>query len=118
MESNAPEVYKAVLDADLDSQQFFSGHGSAMAQVYNHVIMPLANRQDKYTQVLWGIRDFQSRFQRPPEGMWLPETAVNVDTLEVLAELGISFTKGAKAKLRPTAPAVCVRATLPAQWVC
>ena len=92
MESNTPEVYQLVLDADRESQQHFSGHGSALAQVYNHMILPLANRQDKYTQVLWGIRDFQYRFQRWPEGMCLPETVVDLETLEVLGELGIRFT--------------------------
>ena len=70
----------------------FSGHGSAMAQAYNHMIMPLANRRDKDTQVLWGIRDFEHRFGGTPEGMWLPETAVDLETLEILAELGIRFT--------------------------
>ena len=63
-----------------------------MAQAYNHMILPLANRRDQYTQVLWGIRDFEQRFGRRPEGMWLPETAVNLETLDILAELGIRFT--------------------------
>ena len=63
-----------------------------MAQAYNHMIMPLANRRDKYTQVLWGIRDFEHRFGRSPEGMWLPETAVDLETLDIMAELGIRFT--------------------------
>jgi hypothetical protein len=63
-----------------------------MAQGYNHMILPLANRRDKLTQVLWGIRDFEFRFGRKPEGMWLPETAVDIETLEVLAECGIRFT--------------------------
>ena len=63
-----------------------------MAQGYNHMILPLANRRDKETQVKWGIRDFESRFGRKPEGMWLPETAVDTETLEVLAENGITFT--------------------------
>ena len=63
-----------------------------MAQAYNHMIMPLAHRRDKYTQVLWGIRDFEHRFGRPPEGMWLPETAVDLETLDIMAELGIRFT--------------------------
>jgi len=92
MELNAPDVYQAILDADHESQQAFSGHGSALAQPYNHMIMPLASKRDKYTQVIWGIQDFQRRFGRDPEGMWLPETAVDIETLEVLAESGISFT--------------------------
>ena len=92
MEVNAPDVYQAVLDADGESQAAFSGHGSAIAQAYNHMIMPLANRRDKYTQVLWGIRDFEHRFNRKPEGMWLPETAVDLETLDILAEVGIRFT--------------------------
>jgi alpha-amylase/alpha-mannosidase (GH57 family) len=92
MERHKPEVYQAVLEADRLSMDRFSGHGSAMAQVYNHMIMPLANRRDKDTQVLWGIKDFQKRFGRFPEGMWLPETAVDTETLEVLAEAGMKFT--------------------------
>ena len=86
------EVYNAILDADKKSLDNFDGHGSAMAQGYNHMILPLANERDKRTQVLWGIRDFESRFNRKPEGMWLPETAVNTDTLEILVEYGIKFT--------------------------
>ena len=92
LEFKAPETYEAIQAADRISQQNFSGHGSALAQAYNHMIMPLANRRDKYTQVLWGIRDFEHRFQRAPEGMWLPETAVDLETLDIMAELGISFT--------------------------
>ncbi len=92
MKDNAPETYGAVLAADKKSRQRFEGHGSALAQAYNHIILPLADRGDKYTQVWWGIRDFQARFQRYPEGMWLPETAVDTETLEVLAELDIKFT--------------------------
>lgn len=92
MAENAPDVYEMILQADADSRERFSGHGSAIAQAYNHMILPLANRRDKYTQVLWGIRDFEHRFGRPPEGMWLPEAAVDRETLDVLAELGIEFT--------------------------
>jgi alpha-amylase/alpha-mannosidase (GH57 family) len=92
MEQKSPAVYQAILAADRESQKRFSGHGSAVAQAYNHMILPLASRQDKCTQILWGIRDFESRFGRYPEGMWLPETAVDLQTLEVLAELGIKFT--------------------------
>jgi alpha-amylase/alpha-mannosidase (GH57 family) len=92
LKSEATKVYDAILQADKISQERFSGHGSAIAQGYNHMILPLANRRDKVTQVRWGIRDFESRFGRKPEGMWLPETAVDTETLEVLAENGIKFT--------------------------
>jgi len=92
LESKAPKVYEAILRADKQSQEKFDGHGSAIAQGYNHMILPLANRRDKNTQVLWGIRDFEHRFGRTPEGLWLPETAVDTETLEVLAEHGIQFT--------------------------
>ena len=92
LEQKRPAVYQAILAADRESQQHFAGHGSAVAQAYNHMILPLASRRDKYTQIRWGIRDFESRFGRHPEGMWLPETAVDLQTLEVLAELGIKFT--------------------------
>jgi alpha-amylase/alpha-mannosidase (GH57 family) len=63
-----------------------------MAQVYNHMIMPLANARDKRTQIIWGIRDFQSRYQRIPEGMWLAEAAVDLESLDIMAEQGIKFT--------------------------
>ena len=92
LQLKAPETYQAILTADRMSQQNFSSHGSALAQAYNHMIMPLANSRDKYTQVLWGIRDFDHRFERAPEGMWLPETAVDLETLDIMAELGIQFT--------------------------
>jgi len=92
MERNAPETYQAVLQADRLSRERFSGHGSAMAQAYNHMILPLANVRDQRTQIQWGIRDFEHRFGRSPEGMWLPETAVDVQSLELMAEAGIRFT--------------------------
>lgn len=92
MELYSSETYEAILEADKHSITNFGGHGSAVAQVYNHIIMPLATRRDKETQVLWGIRDFESRFKRKPEGMWLAETAADTETLEVLAEHNIKFT--------------------------
>jgi alpha-amylase/alpha-mannosidase (GH57 family) len=92
MEHHRPDVLEAIIEADKASRERFSGHGSAIAQVYNHMIMPLANRRDKYTQASWGIVDFEKRFGRLPQGMWLPETAVDIETLEVLAELRIKFT--------------------------
>ena len=92
MEFKAPDTYQAVLEADKISRETFSGHGSAMAQCYSHMIMPLADSKDKYTQIYWGIRDFEFRFKRLPEGMWLPETAVDLETLQIMADLGIRFT--------------------------
>lgn len=92
MERNQPEMYQAIIAADQESQKKFSGHGSAIAQAYSHMIMPLANHHDKRTQVIWGLKDFAFRFGREPEGMWLPETAVDIKTLEHLAEQGISYT--------------------------
>lgn len=92
MEHYDKETYQSILEADQLSMNRFGGHGSAMAQVFNHMILPLANRRDKETQVIWGIRDFEYRFKRKPEGMWLAETAVDTESLEVLAEQGILFT--------------------------
>ena len=104
LETKAPDVYAAILAADRESQKAFSGHGSALAQVYNHMIMPLANRRDRVTQIRWGIRDFERRFKRAPEGMWLAETAVDLETLDLLAAHGIRFTVLAPhqaARVRP-----------------
>lgn len=92
MEEYAPYAYDRIIKADIKSVLEHDGHGNAIAQVYNHMIMPLANEHDKITQVKWGIRDFVYRFGRQPEGMWLAETAVDDDTLRVLVENGIKFT--------------------------
>src|SRR5271154_1909588 len=89
---HAPEVYAGILEADRLSEKRFSGHGSAIAQVYNHMILPLANRRDKETQIKWGLADFEFRFGRRPEAMWLPETAVDLESLELLAQEGIAYT--------------------------
>lgn len=92
MEEFAPLAYERVIKADINSRRAHSGHGNAIAQVYNHMIMPLANERDKQTQVKWGIKDFEYRFGRKPEGIWLAETACDDDTLRVLVENGIKFT--------------------------
>jgi alpha-amylase/alpha-mannosidase (GH57 family) len=92
MEVYDPESYEAILQADRESIAYFNGHGSAIAQVYNHMIMPLANKRDKETQIIWGIRDFAHRFNRQPEGMWLAETAVDIESLELLVKHNIKFT--------------------------
>ncbi|MDD3419773.1 MAG: DUF3536 domain-containing protein [Candidatus Gastranaerophilales bacterium] len=92
LEQFAPLTYERVIQADIDSRAMYSGHGNAIAQVYNHMIMPLANLRDKYTQTIWGIKDFESRFGRKPEGIWLAETAVDDQTLEVLYDCGVKYT--------------------------
>ncbi len=92
MEVNDRATYEAIIDADRESVRDFGGHGSAIAQVYNHIIMPLANDRDKEAQIIWGIRDFEFRFHRKPEGMWLAETAVDTRSLELLVKHGIKFT--------------------------
>ena len=92
LERETPGTYAAVLEADRASRARHAGHGNAIAMPYHHVIMPLASRRDKITEVRWGIADFRRRFGRGPEGMWLPETAVDPETLDVLAAEGIAFT--------------------------
>jgi len=92
MKRNEAATYAAIIEADKKSQRIFSGHGSAIAQCYNHMIMPLANKRDKYTQIIWGLNDFGYRYERKPEGMWLPETAVDLECLDILAEFGIKYT--------------------------
>jgi len=92
LERAAPDVYAAILEGDRLSCERLNGHGNALAQAYNHIILPLAPKRDKRTQVRWGIADFRRRFGRDPEGLWLPETAVDTATLEVLAAEGIRFT--------------------------
>ncbi|WP_231476633.1 hypothetical protein [Methanoculleus sp. MH98A] len=92
LEWHRPRIYGAILDADRESRERYGGHGSAIACCYNHVIMPLAARRDKRAQVTWGVRDFTARFGRMPEGMWLSETAVDIESLEILAAAGIRFT--------------------------
>src|SRR3989339_266985 len=92
LEVHTPKAYERIIEADRQSTEEHSGHGNAMAQGYNHMIMPLANERDKYTQVIWGIRDFQYRFGRKPEGMWLSETAADDASLRVLVDCGVKFT--------------------------
>ncbi|WP_165224276.1 DUF3536 domain-containing protein [Aquisphaera insulae] len=92
MAESAPAALAGIVEADRLSQERRRGHGNALAQVYNHMILPLASARDKVTQVRWGMADFRHRFGREPEGMWLAETAVDVKSLEVLAEAGIRFT--------------------------
>jgi alpha-amylase/alpha-mannosidase (GH57 family) len=90
LEKHFPSVYQKILEADRESSRRF-GHGNAIAQVYNHIIMPLANERDKETEILWGMADFEKRFHRKPEALWLPETAVNYATLQVLVKYGMRY---------------------------
>jgi alpha-amylase/alpha-mannosidase (GH57 family) len=92
LEREDPATYAAILAADAASRQLHNGHGAAIAQAWGHIILPLANQRDKITQIRWGIADFVARFARPPEGMWLPEAAVDIESLELLAAAGIRFT--------------------------
>jgi alpha-amylase/alpha-mannosidase (GH57 family) len=110
LKTAAPDTHRAITDGDKQSCEAFGGHGSAMAQAYSHMIMPLANSRDKLTQVIWGIRDFESRFGRAPEGMWLPETAVDLETLRIMAQQGIRFT------ILSPAQAARVRRITARQW--
>ena len=92
LERHDPETYRRILEADRTSCERLNGHGNAIAQVYNHIIMPLANDRDKRTQIRWGKADFIARFDREPEGIWLAETAVDYPTLETLVDEGFRFT--------------------------
>jgi alpha-amylase/alpha-mannosidase (GH57 family) len=91
-EEHSPDLYRGLQEADKQSQRNFSGHGSATAQAYNHMILPLANSRDKKTQIRWGFEDFVRRFGRLPEGMWLPETAVDLESLDLMAQAGVQYT--------------------------
>ncbi len=92
LEKKHPWVYEEIIAADRASVQRCHGHGNAMAQVYNHIIMPLATTRDKLTQIRWGLTDFARRFGRPAEGMWLAETAVDLESLALMAQEGVRFT--------------------------
>jgi alpha-amylase/alpha-mannosidase (GH57 family) len=107
LEEKSPSTYAMVRQADRESRQRFSGHGSAMAQAYNHIILPLATTRDRVTQIRWGIADFEHRYRRKPEGMWLAETAVDLESLDLMARHGIRFTVLAPhqcARVRAIAP--------------
>jgi alpha-amylase/alpha-mannosidase (GH57 family) len=88
MNSYDPSAICLIVAQDRANQQQY-GVGNAIAQAYNHTILPLASREDKITQVAWGIADFEHQYGRKPIGMWLPETAADMETLNILAEYGI-----------------------------
>jgi len=92
LKENAQRTYRMILDGERRSRRSYRGHSSAMAQVYNHLILPLASRRDRITQIRWGIADYQHHYGVAPEGMWLAETAADNDSLELFAQHGIKFT--------------------------
>jgi len=104
IQRKSPDIYRKIIEADHISAEKHGGHGNAIAQPYNHIIMPLANRRDKITQTVWGINSFRKHFNRAPEGIWLPETAVDLETLEILCEQGILFTILAPRQARRVRP--------------
>jgi alpha-amylase/alpha-mannosidase (GH57 family) len=104
MQKHAAEAYEAILEADRKSLEKFSGHGNALAQAYNHMILPLANSRDKKTQIIWGIKDFEFRFGRKPEGLWLPETAVDLESLDIMAQYDIGFAILSPSQARRVRP--------------
>jgi hypothetical protein len=85
LEVHHPATYELIRAADAEA-------GTAIAQAYNHLILPLAAERDVRTQVRWGLADFEHRFGRAAAGLWLPETAVNEAVLAVLVEEGVGFT--------------------------
>lgn len=91
LEEKHPDAYEKIIEADRISASRLGGHGNALAQAYNHIIMPLAGRRDQETQIRWGVHDFVRRFGREPEGIWLPETAINETTLDILIDFGFGF---------------------------
>ena len=90
LEAETPDTYRRILEADARSI-VARGHGNAIAQAYNHAILPLCNERDRRTQIRWGIADFERRFKRRPESMWLPETAISAPVVEALIDEGLSF---------------------------
>lgn len=90
LEKHYPFYYAKVVEAARESRRL-TGHSNAIAQGYNHMIMPLASFQDQLTQALWGIKDFEHRYGFRPEAMWLPETAANADTLRLMIDLGMKY---------------------------
>lgn len=91
LEQAHPDVYQKMIEADHVHMQRY-GVGNAMAQAYNHTILPLANARDKRTQMLWGLQDFKQRYGHDAHGMWLAETAVDLECLDILAQLGVTYT--------------------------
>lgn len=91
VKDNSPETADIILKSDKESQERYSGHGNAVAQAWTHAILPLANKEDRETHLRWGIKDFETHYERSPEGMWFPEAAVDIETLHEASRQGIKF---------------------------
>ena len=117
LKEKAPRTYRMVLDGESRSRKRYHGHSSAMAQVYNHLIMPLASTRDRITQIRWGITVHKSTFGISPEGMWLAETAADNETLQLLAENGIKFTVSAPHQCKRIRPLKVDADKKEAEWV-
>ncbi len=117
LKENAPRTHRMVLEGERRSRKTFHGHSSAMAQVYNHMILPLASRRDRITQIRWGIADYENNFGASPEGMWLAETAVDNESLELMAQHGIKFTLLAPHQCKRIRPLQHEDAKVDAAWI-
>ena len=117
LKENAPRTYRMIQDGERRSRKNFGGHSSAMAQGYNHMIMPLASTRDRITQIRWGIADYEKHFGAAPEGMWLAETAADTATLELLARHGIKFTVLAPHQCKRIRPLKDEKGTDGAEWI-
>ncbi len=91
LESTHPETCARIVAADQLSRQLHDGHGGAIAQAYNHPILPLCNDRDLRTQIRWGVADFRHRFGREPEALWLPETACNDEVMGALIDASMRY---------------------------
>jgi hypothetical protein len=97
LEANDPATHQGFVDSDSTpgvprGTDDDCGCGHALAQAYHHAILPLASAADRRTEIRWGVRDFELRFGHRPSGIWLPETAVDMPTLRVLADERIRYT--------------------------
>jgi alpha-amylase/alpha-mannosidase (GH57 family) len=117
LKDNAQRTYRMILDGEARSRERYNGHSSAMAQVYNHMIMPLASSRDRSTQIRWGIAVHQSTYGILPEGMWLAETAADTETLQHLAENGIKFTVLAPHQCKRIRPLKLDADEKEAEWI-
>ncbi len=91
LERAHPDVYQRIIVSEHRHMQRY-GVSNALAQAYNHTILPLANARDKRTQILWGLEDYRHRYGHNARGMWLAETAVDIESLDIMAQYGITYT--------------------------